>query len=439
MKPLGNGLAARSTRRRSGRYTYTVSAWVDAFLSWRHYFARRIDPDDLRIAAHVGAELIDAAAERAGGADAGRLRKWAETLRWLGEPLPLKQAGGDDHAAIMNRHPDRHLATTFPVEQSLFVDRECAHASRAGTSCSRGRAAPPTGAPARYVRRLHCTASDVAAWLPMCSPAPAMIHPIGRVRRKGPNNTLEGGADDVGDTVGDRCAKAVTRRSTRRWGRSNRSVARRGKRGKPARACARHRVSAPDHPYVKEHPQWFRHRPDGSIQYAENPPKKYQDIYPFDFECDDWQALWEELKSVFVFWIEHGLRIFRVDNPHTKPFPFWEWCIAQVKQVRPDAMFLSEAFTRPKIMYRLAKLGFTQSYTYFTWRNTKQELTEYFTELSQPRRPMCFDRTGGRTHRISSRLFAERRPTGVFMARMSGRHALGELGHLRAGVRAAGA
>ena len=140
---------------------------------------------------------------------------------------------------------------------------------------------------------------------------------------------------------------------------------------------------SPDHPYVKEHPQWFRHRPDGTIQYAENPPKKYQDIYPFDFDCDDWQALWQELASVFLFWIEQGVRIFRVDNPHTKPFPFWEWCLAEVKRAQPDAIFLSEGFTRPKIMYRLAKLGFTQSYTYFTWRNTKPELTEYFTELSQ--------------------------------------------------------
>ena len=141
---------------------------------------------------------------------------------------------------------------------------------------------------------------------------------------------------------------------------------------------------SPDHPYVKENPQWFRHRPDGTIQYAENPPKKYQDIYPLDFGCDDWKALWEELKSVFLFWVEQGVRIFRVDNPHTKPFGFWEWCLAEVKRVRPDAIFLSEAFTRPKIMYRLAKLGFSQSYTYFTWRNNKQELTEYFTELSQP-------------------------------------------------------
>jgi starch synthase (maltosyl-transferring) len=134
---------------------------------------------------------------------------------------------------------------------------------------------------------------------------------------------------------------------------------------------------------VKKHPDWFRKRPDGTIQYAENPPKKYQDIYPFDFECEDWRSLWQELRSVFEFWIEQGVRCFRVDNPHTKPFGFWEWTIQGLKEKHPDLIFLSEAFTRPKIMYRLAKLGFTQSYTYFTWRNNKQELTEYFTELTQ--------------------------------------------------------
>jgi starch synthase (maltosyl-transferring) len=139
---------------------------------------------------------------------------------------------------------------------------------------------------------------------------------------------------------------------------------------------------APDHPYVKEHPEWFRWRPDGSVQYAENPPKKYQDIYPFNFETPDWRALWRELKSVMEFWIGEGVKIFRVDNPHTKAFAFWEWAIAELKQAHPDVIFLSEAFTRPKVMHRLAMLGFTQSYTYFTWRNTRQELTDYFTELA---------------------------------------------------------
>ena len=141
---------------------------------------------------------------------------------------------------------------------------------------------------------------------------------------------------------------------------------------------------------MKEHPEWFRRRPDGTIQYAENPPKKYQDIYPIDFESEDWRALWDELKSVMEFWIDKGVRIFRVDNPHTKAFPFWEWVINELKQSYPDLIFLSEAFTRPKVMYQLAKSGFTQSYTYFTWRNTKQELTEYFTDVTQVRRARVF-------------------------------------------------
>jgi starch synthase (maltosyl-transferring) len=140
---------------------------------------------------------------------------------------------------------------------------------------------------------------------------------------------------------------------------------------------------SPDHPWVKEHPDWFRHRPDGSIQYAENPPKKYQDVYPLDFECEDWQALWAALRDVFLFWIGHGVTIFRVDNPHTKPFAFWEWAIAEIRARHPDAVFLSEAFTRPSVMKYLAKCGFSQSYTYFTWRNTKHELTQYLTELTR--------------------------------------------------------
>ena len=139
---------------------------------------------------------------------------------------------------------------------------------------------------------------------------------------------------------------------------------------------------SPDHPYVKEHREWFKIRPDGTVQYAENPPKKYQDIYPLEFESDQWQPLWQELKSVILHWIEQEVRIFRVDNPHTKPFVFWEWLIREIQEDHPDVIFLAEAFTRPKPMYRLAKLGFTQSYTYFAWRSTKTELMEYFTELT---------------------------------------------------------
>ncbi|MDQ2923714.1 MAG: alpha-1,4-glucan--maltose-1-phosphate maltosyltransferase, partial [Candidatus Dormibacteraeota bacterium] len=141
---------------------------------------------------------------------------------------------------------------------------------------------------------------------------------------------------------------------------------------------------SPDHPYTREHPEWFKHRPDGSIQHAENPPKKYEDILPFDFETESWRGLWEELLSIVTYWIEQGITVIRVDNPHTKPFAFWEWLIGEVKRQHPDVILLAEAFTRPKVMYRLAKLGFTQSYTYFAWRNTTAELAQYFTELSQP-------------------------------------------------------
>ena len=211
------------------------------------------------------------------------------------------------------------------------------------------------------------------------------IHPIGRAFRKGPNNTLTPGPDDPGSpwaiggpegghksthpelgTLDDFDRLVGTARSL------NLEIAL-----DIAFQCS------PDHPYVREHPQWFRHRPDGTIKYAENPPKKYQDIYPIDFECDDWRNLYAELRDVFLFWIGHGVNIFRVDNPHTKPFRFWEWVIPEVWDRHPDTIFLAEAFTRPKIMQRLAKGGYSQSYSYFTWRNNKHGLTEYFTELTK--------------------------------------------------------
>jgi starch synthase (maltosyl-transferring) len=210
------------------------------------------------------------------------------------------------------------------------------------------------------------------------------IHPIGRVNRKGANNALSARDGDVGSpwAIGsaegghkDILPELGTLDDFRQFVRKARDV------GLEIALDIAFQC-APDHPYVSAHPQWFKHRPDGSVQYAENPPKKYQDIYPFDFESDDWRALWAELKSVFEFWIEQGVRIFRVDNPHTKAFPFWEWVIDEIGRHEPDVIFLAEAFTRPKVMHRLAKLGFTQSYTYFTWRTSKGELTDYFNELA---------------------------------------------------------
>ena len=195
-------------------------------------------------------------------------------------------------------------------------------------------------------------------------------------------------------------------------------------------------------PYVTEHPEWFRRRPDGTIKYAENPPKKYQDIYPINFESEDWQALWRELKRVIEFWIAHGVKIFRVDNPHTKPFRFWEWALADIKQRHPDTIFLSEAFTRPKVMRYLAKCGFSQSYTYFTWRNSKDELMEYFTELTQHRRPRIHAAQSVREHAgHPARVPAARRTSGLSAAVHPRRDAGRQLRHLqrlRAGGERAG-
>ena len=210
------------------------------------------------------------------------------------------------------------------------------------------------------------------------------IHPIGRAFRKGPNNTLTPGPNDPGSPWAIGGPEGGHKAIHPELGTINdfdHLVAKARELGLEIALDIAFQCS-PDHPYVREHPQWFRHRPDGTIKYAENPPKKYQDIYPIDFECDDWKALWAELRDVFLFWIDHGVSIFRVDNPHTKPFPFWDWVIKEVWDRHPDTIFLSEAFTRPKVMRRLAKGGFTQSYTYFTWRNTKSELTEYLTELT---------------------------------------------------------
>ena len=211
------------------------------------------------------------------------------------------------------------------------------------------------------------------------------IHPIGNSFRKGKNNTLAAGADDVGSPWAIGAKEGGHKAIHPQLGSLadfKRLVAE-AKKFDIEIALDIAFQCTPDHPYVTEHPEWFRKRPDGSIQYAENPPKKYQDIYPLDFECENWQELWNELKSVILFWCEQGVRIFRADNPHTKAFPFWEWVIGGVKKDYPDALFLAEAFTRPKVMYRLAKLGFSQSYTYFAWRNTKSELIQYFTELAQ--------------------------------------------------------
>jgi len=371
-----------------GRYRYTVTAWVDHFESWRHDLTRRDDWNDIRIALQVGAGLVEAASRRAHADDAAALATWAALLRDTADDTKAQSdaaamkaiALDPARASMAARYADRRYAASTTLE--LVADRKRAQFSTWYELFPRSAAGEP---------RRHGTFRDVEARIPYVAQLGfdvlylPPIHPIGRINRKGANNALTAGNDDVGSPWAIGSAEGGHKDILPQLGtlQDFKSLVRKARESGIDIALDIAFQCAPDHPYVRSHPGWFRHRPDGSVQYAENPPKKYQDIYPFDFESDDWRSLWEELESVMLFWISHGVRIFRVDNPHTKAFTFWEWVIDKIKRAYPDVIFLAEAFTRPKVMHRLAKLGFTQSYTYFTWRTSKQQLTEYFTELSQ--------------------------------------------------------
>lgn len=383
MTPLGNDRWQASFFAASvGRYRYTVAAWVDHFLSWRHDFARRIEGADLRVAALVGAVLIEDAAGRAKGKDSKQLKDWAVQLRTITDIQLLKACGLDEElAAIAKRYPDRSLTATYPVEFPLVVDRERARFSAWYELFPRSASSEPGR---------HGTFRDCEALLPEIAKMGfdvlyfPPIHPIGQINRKGTNNTLIAKSGDVGSPWAIGSAEGGHKSLHKELGTLEdfRRLITSVHTHSMELALDIAFQCAPDHPYVEEHPQWFKQRPDGTVQYAENPPKKYQDIFPFEFESEEWHELWQELTDVIRFWAKEGVRIFRIDNPHTKPFPFWEWAISEIKRDYPETIFLAEAFTRPKVMHRLAKLGFTQSYTYFAWRNAKHELIEYFTELT---------------------------------------------------------
>jgi starch synthase (maltosyl-transferring) len=387
MKAQGNDVwTAEFVPPQAGRYQCTVLAWVDHFESWRAEFERREDMNDIRVALEVGAALIDEAAARAAGSDAAILTEWSAQLRdglkeAVADVTVLRALALDPaRAAIVARYADRSLAAGATLH--LIVDRKRA-------AFSSWYELFPRSAAAQIGQ--HGKFSDVEARLPYLAEMGfdvlyfPPIHPIGRVNRKGTNNALRAKPDDVGSPWAIGAAEGGHKDILPQLGTFDDF----DRLLNVARALGIEIAMdiafqcAPDHPYVTQHPQWFKHRPDGSVQYAENPPKKYQDIYPFDFETSDWRALWNELKSVVDFWIARGVKIFRVDNPHTKAFAFWEWLIGETKADHPEVIYLAEAFTRPKVMHRLAKLGFSQSYTYFTWRNSKQELTDYFTDLSR--------------------------------------------------------
>lgn len=361
-------------------YEYTVEGWIDRFGTWRHELSKKVEAGQ-----DVSSELLEGAELLARTADHTPAIQKAQAL--LADPhadasARIDAALGDELAADMAARPDRSRATRYARVLRVMVERERARFGAWYEMFPRSAGTDPTRSAtfAEAAERLPYVASmgfDVL-YLPP-------IHPIGRSFRKGPNNTLTPGPNDpgspwaIGGPEGGHDAVEPGLGTIEDF---DRFVEAARQHGLEIALDLAYQAS-PDHPYVTQHPEWFRHRPDGTIKYAENPPKKYQDIYPLNFESPDWQALWTELKRIIEFWIGHGVKIFRVDNPHTKPFRFWEWVLAEIKRQHPDTIFLSEAFTRPKVMKYLAKAGFSQSYTYFTWRNTKDELTEYFTELTQ--------------------------------------------------------
>jgi len=398
MKPLGNDrFRADYPLDELGRYVYTVEGWVDHLLSWRLELARRVEAEDIASALLQGAALIDETASRAAGSDAEMLRAWATQLRGSQPPAARQRIALDEERyAVAARYPDRRLAIRAQ-QLHVIVDPPLAGFSAWYEFFPRSCAPEP----GRHGTLRDCEARlKYAAQMGFDIVYVPPIHPIGQSKRKGPNNTLDPGPDAPGSPWAIGSAKGGHTAVHPQLGTLEdfRAFVRAAHAYKLEVALDIAFQSAPDHPFVQAHPEWFRHRPDGSVQYAENPPKKYQDIYPFDFESSAWRELWQELADVFRFWIAEGVTIFRVDNPHTKPFAFWEWAIGELKREHPELIFLAEAFTRPKVMHRLAKLGFTQSYTYFAWRNTKYELTQYFTELAQGEgreyfRPNCWPNT----------------------------------------------
>lgn len=371
---------------RIGGWEYTIVARVDDYASWLRDLARRLEAGEPVTAERaVGRALVGSVAAQAPAPLRAVLEAACERFDDDDWPTLAGDAGLVESMARAARlvadatGTAVHLAAPRPV----WVDRHRAAVgswyevfprSWSGEAGRHGTLADLTER-LEYVQQMGF---DVLYLTP--------IHPIGRAHRKGPNNTVTAAPDDVGSPWAIGAAEGGHTAIHPALG-DHTDFAR-----------LRHRAAslglelaldlaiqcAPDHPWVSAHPEWFRHRPDGTIRYAENPPKKYQDIVPFDFACPAWEALWQALLEVVLFWVGEGVKIFRVDNPHTKPFAFWEWLIAAVRRDHPDVVFLAEAFTRPKTMFRLAKLGFTQSYTYFTWRTGKEETADYLTEVTTP-------------------------------------------------------
>lgn len=369
-----------------GTYLYTITAWVDRFKTWREDLKKRVEAKqkDIEIDFLIGAGIIREATGRATGTAKKQLLDRAEVLEsgTSDRRTKTRLAKSKELGELMEKFAERRSPVTYEKELPVIIDREKAVFSAWYEMFTRSCADE---------KGHHGTFQDCESRLSYVAGMGfdilylPPIFPVGYTNRKGKNNAVTVRKDDPGTPWAIGSEEGGHKSIDPRLGTLEdfRHL---------VDAAEKHGIEialdiafqcSPDHPYVSEHPEWFLRRPDGTVQYAENPPKKYQDIYPINFETDNWRELWEELKSVVIFWAEQGVRVFRVDNPHTKPFVFWEWLIGEVEKEYPGTIFLAEAFTRPKVMYRLAKLGFTQSYTYFTWRNTKEEITAYLNELTQ--------------------------------------------------------
>ena len=366
-----------------GSYFYTVEAWIDHFKTWRSGLQKKLDAGlDISVDLLIGSDLIMKTSERASDRDRKQLMELAEFLRTDNDPsVKVKLALDKDLAQLLYRYPKRELISRLDRELPVTVERAKARFSSWYEIFPRS-----------YGKEgQHGTFKDCEEVLPELARMGfdvvyfPPIHPIGTTKRKGKNNSLEATPEDCGSpwAIGSEDGGHKATHPELGTLEDFRALVEVAKDLGIEIALDLAFQCSPDHPYVTEHPEWFRHRPDGTVQYAENPPKKYEDILPFEFENSGARELWSELKSVFEFWMEQGVTIFRVDNPHTKPFAFWEWVIPELRKEHPEMILLSEAFTRPRIMYRLGKLGFSQSYTYFAWRNTKWELSKYFRELTQ--------------------------------------------------------
>lgn len=385
MKFLGNDRwAASFTPEKQKAYEYTIQGWVDHFSTWQHDLKKKFEANqDVATELLIGAEMIEATAERAPAAEKKKIKDWVKQLKKpKSSATAVMLAISDEVSKAMKAWGERTEASQYEKVLKVKVERQKALFSAWYEFFPRS-ASPKKGKHGTFKDCEHVLTDIAAMGFDVVYFPP--IHSIGESFRKGKNNNVSaqpgepGSPWAIGSKEGGHKAIHPELGTMKDFERLVKKAEKLGIQIALDLALQ----CSPDHPYVKEHPQWFKWRPDGTVQYAENPPKKYQDILPIYFESEDWKNLWKELKSIVDFWAEKGVRIFRVDNPHTKPFAFWEWLISEVHKDNPDIIFLAEAFTRPRVMEQLAKVGFTQSYTYFTWRNTKEELAQYMKELTQ--------------------------------------------------------